>query len=171
MACDHRVEGTDVQGAQALGLLESGPKLAGDLDLREVEERPADAGDRDPVDESPVFGMLPADVVAANPRNGVARRGGDVNQATPDGPEVLEGGSIAVAEQRPRPASENRRHPAPTDCQVRVAHGVDAAMDAVQAATGGAVVDGVLRVPQPPKLRGGHHPVLASGQLRETCVA
>ena len=57
----------DVEQTDTVRLVERVPDLPWTQELRQVEERASDAGDRDPVTCSPVVGMQVADVVQVDP--------------------------------------------------------------------------------------------------------
>ena len=112
IARDRCLEGAEVELALALGLLQGSGEFPAPLDLGEGETRRGDGGHRDGVNDGPVAPVRVSNEVGVDPGEVVTRDGGDVDQAAPDLLKVVEGGGVAMAEQRAGPAGEDRRHPA-----------------------------------------------------------
>jgi len=73
----------------------------------------------------------------------------------------MESGRVTMAEDRVRTAGQDGGQPAATEGDRGVAHGVDAAVDPVQAAAVGAVLDRVPAISEGVQLRPRHDPMVA----------
>jgi hypothetical protein len=82
----------------------------------------------------------------------------------------VEGGGVAMAEDRAGATGQDGGHPAPLGLETRVAHGIDAAMESVQPLARHQRFYGLGREAKGRQLAATDHTVLAFGQLCQTCV-
>lgn len=124
----------DVEQTDTVRLVERVPDLPWTQELRQVEERASDAGDRDPVTCSPVVGMQVADVVQAETGPSVTSASGvgDVDRPGYSPVKLPERPSVTVAEKCSRAARQHRCQPPGAPRDGEVSDGVDAPVDTVQ---------------------------------------
>ena len=87
-----------------------------------------------PVDLGDITGIQSAHGVTSDPGEAVPRRSGDVDVAAVDLEQPVEGGGILVAEHGVRAAGQHGGHPPAADGELRVTHGVDPRMEAMNPA-------------------------------------
>jgi hypothetical protein len=162
--------GQGIEGEQAAQpRLVGGPRqLAVVEEVGEVQESSYRGGDRDAVVRRDVGAREGARPVQPDPRVASARRRGDVDGRAVPPVDVPQRGGRQVARDGLRPAGEHRGHHAGEGGWRAVANGVDAAVQAVQAADPEPVGD-PLRIEEavPQQLIARDHSVLAAGEPRD----
>lgn len=164
-AGEQAVDGSKVEEAQPLGVLDGPLELTSVEHLGEVEQRPREGGHRDAVSDCPVVGVegaravdaQAATLVAAAPHGShIDGRGAALSQT----PQM---GGIAVAENRARTAREYGGHPAATQRELRAAGRVNALVNGVETPRLDRAADRSAPEAEPFKLVMSDDPVLAVG--------
>ena len=161
-APDRLLDALDVEHALPLGLAEDLGQRLVRQHLSEVDERPLHGGDRDAVHARDVVAVeapppVDSDPLGASP---LGRRA-DVDPHPAAVPQPVKRRGIAVAQDRLSPDRQDRGEPVAVRAQVRMADGVDAAVESHELAARKPLLDDRLADPGIEELAAGDHAMLA----------
>lgn len=142
------LDALDVERSLPLGFAERFGQCLVPDHLGEIHERPADGGDRDPLDRLDVLAVEAPPTVDADPlaASALGRRA-DVDPDPAAVPQAMERRGVAVAQRRSGPDREDGGKPVAVRAQVRMPDGVDAAVELQELATCDPLLDHRLSEP------------------------
>jgi hypothetical protein len=166
------MEGGVVGELEDLGAVERAVEGVGVERAGEVEDGAGRRGDRDAVEGRDLVAAERRVAVdaQARPRSAAGRRHDHVDPDRVASADVPQRRGSAVEERRAGPAREDRRHPVPARPEDGVADGVDALVDAMQAAGRGPVAHPARREAERLELAARHHAVLPARDSRDLAV-